>query len=117
MKSYVQTLNEMYEQDILKENPLIAGIAAGATQHVLNATKPDGQMKQEDSFDSSQTAGAKIDESLREKVKEIISEGVAHMVESNCDEKSPLTYQEGYQHVMEYAQNKLHELSPDTPEI
>lgn len=96
MKSYVQTLNEMYEQDI----------------------QSDTQNKQMDSYDSSQTAGSRIDETLRQKVKEIISEGVAHMVESNCDEKSPLTYQEGYQHVMEYAQNKLNELNPiDTPEI
>ena len=96
MKSYVQALNEMYEHDI----------------------QPDGHVKQADSYDSSQTAGSKIDETLREKVKEIISEGVAHMVESNCDDKSPLTYEEGYQHVMEYATNKLQELNPiDTPEI
>ena len=113
MKSYVQTLNEMYEH-ILEENPLVAGAVGGVVKHMLD----DGPSKQQHSFDSSDTPGAKIDESLREKVKDIISEGVSHMVESNCDSKSPLTYQEGYQHVMEYAQNKLLELdTTDTPEI
>lgn len=117
MKSYVEILNEMYEHQVLKENPVLAaaagGVARAVTDHVLKP-KPEGQIKQEDSLDQSETAGAKIDQSLRENYKKIIQDGVAHMVESNCDHKSPLTYQEGYQMVREYADNKLRELEePD----
>lgn len=115
MKSYVEILNEMYEDQILQENPLAAAAVGGVANAVADQVlKPEGQIKQEDSLDQSETAGAKIDQSLRENYKKIIEDGVAHMVESNCDHKSPLTYREGYEMVKEYAQNKLLELEENS---
>lgn len=93
------------------------GVAQGVSNRIsgnneqpqqLNASA--NKLKQMDSLDSSNSAGKKIDDSLRENYKKMIEDGVAHMVESNCDDKSPLSFQEGYQYVKEYADNKLLDL-------
>ena len=94
------------------------GVATGVASKISGENQPPQQLnasanklKQFDSLNSDNSAGKKIDDSLRENYKKMIEDGVAHMVESNCDDKSPLTFQEGYQYVKEYADNKLLDLN------
>ncbi len=81
---------------------------APAAPQQLNASA--NKMKQMDSLDSSNSADKKVADSLRENYRKMIEDGVAHMVESNCDDKSPLSFREGYEHVRELADNKLRDL-------
>lgn len=139
MKKDFEALNEAYIGQVASDRidealPAIAGAAAralggaakagvqqGVAQGVSNRMSgqndqpqqlnaSSNKLKQAESLSDEEGAHSKIKDSMVENYRKMIEDGVAQMVESNCDEKSPLTFKEGYECVREYADNKLRDL-------
>lgn len=102
-------------------NAAKSGVQQGVAQGVSNRISGQNQqpqqlnassnkLKQAESLRDEEGAHSKIKDSMVENYRKMIEDGVMQMVESNCDEKSPLTFKEGYECVRDYADNKLRDL-------